>query len=355
MSVKLTAYFLEIKNNMIQQNTEILKQVIGLFDGDTDPRPVLVTVRCITYNQEPYIRAALESFVMQKTNFRFEVIVHDDASTDNTASILREYAEKYPGIIVPIYEEENQYSKRNGSIGRIMMAATRGKYTALCEGDDYWTDPLKLQKQVDFLEAHPEYSMCWTNAVDLDPDGSQREQNRYGGDTDSPISDIITKGGAFISTASICFKSSIYKSMPIEVRSQYVGDFPLQIYLAYIGKIRYLHDLTTVYRRNSIGSFTQRNSNISAERILANMAKEMKLIQAMDSVTEHKFTKCFELYKNTYLWKMYRNLNDLSNECKFFLKLKHPMDGASWKFYVYSFLRYTRLMKVLNKLKLYQE
>lgn len=120
----------------------------------------LVTIRCITYNHEPYIRQCLEGFVMQQTNFPFEAIVHDDASTDGTAAIIREYAEKYPDIIKPIYETENQYSKHDGSLDRIMDAHMNGKYIALCEGDDYWIDPLKLQKQVDLLEQYPECSMC---------------------------------------------------------------------------------------------------------------------------------------------------------------------------------------------------
>lgn len=97
---------------------------------------------------------------MQKTSFRFEVIVHDDASTDGSAAIIREYADKYPEIIKPIFETENLYSKRDGSLRRVMYRSTRGKYVAICEGDDYWTDPYKLQKQVDFLESHPDYVMC---------------------------------------------------------------------------------------------------------------------------------------------------------------------------------------------------
>ena len=123
-----------------------------------DNRELMVTIRCITYNHEPYIRQCLDGFVMQKTDFRFEAIVHDDASTDNTATIIKEYAEKYPDIIKPIFETENQYSKRDASLTRIMDNHTHGKYVAMCEGDDYWIDPLKLQKQIDFLEAHPEYS-----------------------------------------------------------------------------------------------------------------------------------------------------------------------------------------------------
>lgn len=125
-----------------------------------DNQEVLVTIRCCAYNHERFIRQCLEGFVMQKADFRFEAIVHDDASTDNTAAIIREYAEKYPDIIKPIYETENQYSKHDGSLTRIMNAHTRGKYIAMCEGDDYWTDPYKIQKQVDFLESHPDYVMC---------------------------------------------------------------------------------------------------------------------------------------------------------------------------------------------------
>lgn len=114
----------------------------------------LVTIQCLTYNHEKYIRRCLDGFVMQKTNFRFEAIVHDDASTDGTSKIVREYADKYPDIIKPIFETENQYSKSDGSLNRIMYEHTLGKYVALCEGDDYWTDPYKLQKQVDYLEQH---------------------------------------------------------------------------------------------------------------------------------------------------------------------------------------------------------
>ena len=116
-----------------------------------DTRPLMVTIQCLTFNHEPYIRQCLDGFVMQKTNFRFEAVVHDDASTDGTAAIVREYAEKYPDIIKPILETENQYSKGDGILGRIMAENRKGKYIAICEGDDYWIDPLKLQKQVYYM------------------------------------------------------------------------------------------------------------------------------------------------------------------------------------------------------------
>ena len=125
----------------------------------------LVSIFCLTYNHASYIRQCLDGFLMQKATFAYEVIINDDASTDGTTEIIREYEEKYPDIIKPIYHEENLYSKgERGFWNRYCLPKSKGKYIALCEGDDYWIDPLKLQKQVDFLEGHPEYSMCFHKA-----------------------------------------------------------------------------------------------------------------------------------------------------------------------------------------------
>lgn len=121
---------------------------------------IVVTILTLAYNHEPYIRQCLDGIVMQQTNFKFELLIHDDASTDNTANIIREYAAKYPNIIKPIYQTENQYSQKVPIGCTYLYPRAQGKYIALCEGDDYWTDPLKLQKQVDFLESHPDYVMC---------------------------------------------------------------------------------------------------------------------------------------------------------------------------------------------------
>ena len=123
----------------------------------------LVSICCITYNHESYIEQALHGFLMQETSFPFEILIHDDASSDKTPNIIQKYEKKYPDIVKPIYQTENQYSKGNDVI-QINLARSQGKYIAICEGDDYWIDPHKLQKQVDFLETHPEYSMCFHKA-----------------------------------------------------------------------------------------------------------------------------------------------------------------------------------------------
>jgi len=120
----------------------------------------LVTVVCITYNHEQYISNAIDGFLMQETDFPFEIIIHDDASTDKTAEIIKEYERNYPEIIRPVYQTENQYSKKVRLWLDITFPLARGKYIALCEGDDYWSDPYKLQKQVHFLEARPDYELC---------------------------------------------------------------------------------------------------------------------------------------------------------------------------------------------------
>ena len=135
------------------------EQIMQNWNGEIP----LVSISCITYNHEPYIVQALDGFLMQKTSFPFEVLVHDDASTYRTADIIREYEKKFPEIIKPLYEEENQWIKGRRGSAEFNFPRAKGKYIALCEGDDYWIDENKLQMQVDFLEKNPEYGMCYTN------------------------------------------------------------------------------------------------------------------------------------------------------------------------------------------------
>lgn len=226
---------------------------------------LLVTIRCLTYNHEPYIRQCLEGFVMQKTNFRFEAIVHDDASTDNTAAIIREYAEKYPDIIKPIFETENQYSKRDGALRRIMNAHTRGKYVAMCEGDDYWIDPLKLQKQVDFLETHPDYGLVHTLAkVYINNKGLFRK-NLIGEDFEG-VDQLIIRNR--IVTLTTCYRTEIYQRYIQDIKpdsSWKMGDYPFWIYIALRFRVYFLNEITGTYRilENSASNSVDLNQKIA--------------------------------------------------------------------------------------------
>lgn len=140
-----------------------------------DTNHPVVSVICLAYNHERYIRKALEGFVAQETDFPFEVLVHDDASTDSTRSIIEEFAQEYPDIIVPVYQNENQYSKGVDPGWDVLFPKTRGKYIAFCDGDDYWCDPLKLQLQLEQLEKHPDCSACTCVVQCINEDGTKRK------------------------------------------------------------------------------------------------------------------------------------------------------------------------------------
>ncbi len=212
--------------------------------------PLLVTIHCITYNHEPYIRQCLEGFVMQKTNFRFEAIVHDDMSTDNTAYIIREYAEKYPDIIKPIYETENQYSKHDGSLWKIMNENTHGKFVALCEGDDYWTDPLKLQKQVDFMDEHLECGLVYAKVNIYDQD-KKSIIGEWGEEGDF---DKMLFNASFIPTLSVLFRKELYSKYLEIVRidkSWLLGDVPLWLFFMKYSEVKFISNIVGVYRKLS--------------------------------------------------------------------------------------------------------
>lgn len=208
---------------------------------------MLVSISCLTYNHAPFIRDCLEGFLIQKTTFKYEVLIHDDASNDGTKEIIEEYQLKYPDIIFPIYQKENQFSKGyRGFNQKYNYPRSRGKYIALCEGDDYWTDPLKLQKQVDFLESNPEYGLIHTNFSTSD--GKRVSIDNY------PKSDLYLSGflsGNFsIGTLTVLYRRDLYDSLPkfYQEKKFKMGDLPLWIEFASISKIKYIPDITAMYR-----------------------------------------------------------------------------------------------------------
>lgn len=221
---------------------------------------ILVSIQCLVYNHEPYLRKCLDGFVMQKTNFNFEAIVHDDCSTDKSCAIIREYAEKYPDIIKPIYEKENQYSKHDGSLNRIMDNASIGKYIAICEGDDYWIDPFKLQKQVDFLESHPDFDMVRTDSSVYYQDTNVTINSVFGKkifpNCEDTFVDYVVRP-AWLATCSWLIRSPLgdYDNLPNDC---FKGDLALMIYIAKRSKVKYLPEVTSVYRvlKNSASHFT---------------------------------------------------------------------------------------------------
>lgn len=218
---------------------------------------IMVSIICNAYNQEKYIKDALDGFVMQETSFPYEVLIHDDASTDGTADVIREYEKMYPQIIKPIYQKENQYSKHLGIISKIQKERVTGKYVAMCEGDDYWTDPHKLQKQFDFMENNPDYTLCgcttnWLNMLT----GKIGRGGRTESDRDVSLEEFVLSTGRPFPFVSFFLRAEIWKNMPM--CGFPVGDLPLTYYAAMMGKVRMLADCMCVYRWNADGSWTVR-------------------------------------------------------------------------------------------------
>lgn len=211
----------------------------------------LVTIHCLVYNHEPYLRQCLDGFVMQKANFKFEAIVHDDCSTDGSAEIIREYAERFPNIIKPIYEEENQYSKDGfRGINKIMLTHTKGTYIAFCEGDDYWIDPLKLQKQVDILEKDNSLNLVYTGFKNIDSHDKPIERSYYDIlQKQSPSGDILGMlfKKNYVMTVTAMYRKSLYDSMLLQ-RCPVFYDYSLALTAAMLGKVRFLSDKTACYR-----------------------------------------------------------------------------------------------------------
>lgn len=209
---------------------------------------VFVSVSCLTYNHSLYIEKCLDGFIMQQCDFNFEVLVHDDASTDGTIDIIRKYQVKYPDIIKPLIQTENQYSKKQGSISaRFNYPRAKGKYIALCEGDDYWTDPLKLQKQVDFLEQNEEYGLIYSDINKVDKNNVLIEQNSF---TIKPLpicenfEDYLIKA-PFLAPCTWMFRKELIKARR---KTYVVGDLPLLLDIAAHSKIHQLKETTANYR-----------------------------------------------------------------------------------------------------------
>jgi glycosyltransferase involved in cell wall biosynthesis len=213
--------------------------MVDIRDGDNGLP--LVSVSCMTFNHAPFIRQCLDSILSQRTNFLFEIVIHDDASTDGTKEIIEEYAAKHPGVIFPVFQKENQYSKgMRGLPSRFNYPRCRGRYIAICEGDDYWNDALKLQKQVDFLEKHDAYVLTFHDVDIVDEKGNALSSGiippRH--KRDASQEDLIL-GKRVPMPLTLCFRNVI-KEFPAEKNKVTNGDTFLISLLGHYGKGKWM-------------------------------------------------------------------------------------------------------------------
>ena len=262
-----------------------------------DSQKPLVSVYCLTYNHAKYIRDCLDGFIMQQTDFPFEVIVHDDASTDGTPDIIREYQEKYPDIIKPIYQTVNQYQQHTPILRQYIFPMVRGKYIAICEGDDYWTDPFKLREQVKLMEQHPEchFAVCGVQEVML----NKKALNAVHPSVE--IKSSIIEPKAFIQLASTySFQTSsylmryddwkVYLDNPPEFKKvSDIGDLPMLLYYGSLGKTAYVNKVMSCYRRGAPTSYSTEKNNWPIEKRVAHFEKQMKVWKYFDAFSNRQF------------------------------------------------------------------
>ena len=288
----------------------------------------LVSVLVTTYNHEKYIAQCLDGMVSQKTDFPFEIIVRDDCSTDGTGDIIRAYAEKYPGLVIPFILEFNHFSRglTNESFAK-MFAMARGKYIAICEGDDFWTDPEKLQIQTDWLESHPDCSMCVTASHYANPDGTLRTDKVFRTDTvsrDLTIEEIL--GGWKAATNTVVYRKACLEE---DVIIPFLGtcvneDYARMVYMALKGKVHYIDRLTGAYRVGNPGSFSD-DTHKRPEVYKARVVEFANMMDRMDAYTEGKYTELIRKVRDRQLFDMYANLGDRENMKKYL----HAYDDAS--------------------------
>ncbi len=236
-----------------------------------------VTIYCLVYNHEHYLKKCLDSLIHQKTNFKYSIIVHDDASTDRSAEIIRKYAEDYPDIIVPIYQKENQYKKGSGIIVRnYIEPLAKGKYIAICEGDDYWLSADKLQRQFDIMEKNPTCGICLHRTVEIKENGEMTNIEYpapvYTTGIITPKQLFQTMTPRMYHTSSFFIRGALWheyiKNPPAYKKSSNVGDVPLILYFGSKYGIYQINEVMSAYRRGAPSGWSNQRHRANTDYLI---------------------------------------------------------------------------------------
>jgi len=274
----------------------------------------MVSVCVLTYNHANYIRQTLDSILAQDLKQPFEVLIHDDASTDGTVEILKEYEAKYPDVIKPLYETENQFSKseiKNIS-GIYNFPRAQGKYIAMCEGDDYWTDNHKLTRQVQYMEKNPDCTMCFHSALQINSDVVSKNQMRpYTKSQQITPNEIIDKKSGY-PTASLLLRADLMKALPDFYMQAPIGDIPMQLTMAAAGYAYYIDEPMCAYRYNAPGSWTRDmySSPDFKEKQIDYRDKMLRMYDQFNEFSNHKYSGAVEHAKDRIRFGTAVNIRD---------------------------------------------
>lgn len=235
------------------------EEIMSTWQGELE-KPV-VSITCTAFNHDLYIHDAIRGFLIQKTDFPFEVIIHDDASNDSTPQIIRDYAERYPKIIKPILQTENQYSKAPNSILTIPAHHAKGEYLAICEGDDFWLSEKKLQLQIEALKNNPDVDLSFHSAITInEKTKEQRLSSHLPENTKTTLDMAISGGGGFMPTASIIIRKKSIINLPEWFIEAPAGDYFIQVFGSINGAI-YISEPMSIYRSFSENSYSSKTNS----------------------------------------------------------------------------------------------
>lgn len=280
--------------------------------------PLLVSIVCTAFNHERYIEDAIRGFLLQKTDFPFEIVIHDDASTDNTRRLIEYYADAYPGLIKPVFQSANQYRLGKKPIP-LAAGYAKAPYIALCEGDDFWTDDAKLQSQLNEMRKRPECDISFHAAKVLHPGGELTPVADYADQVSViPAEAIISADGAFCPTASLILKREIFAHLPDWFyRSAPVGDYYYQVFGALSGGALYLPSAMAVYRSFATGSWSSSLARKDRNEIIAHAERTLGCLSELDRSTGYRYSASIDKAKARQAFSI----------AVLFLKQKYLADG----------------------------
>lgn len=291
----------------------------------TDNNDIAVSVFCIAFNQEKYIRQCLDSLLSQKTEFPYEILINDDVSTDGTREILSEYAERYPDRIRLQLQEENQYSKGQDLLS-ILLPLARGKYICFCEGDDFYLDDTKLQRQYEAMEAHPECSLCVHRVQSVSESGETMPNTTPNGAYPEGVKkseDIIAKMTFSYSfhTSSYFLRVDAFRQLSTQLPAYYtnimkadgLSDIPLFLYFAQKTSVLFLDRTMSAWRRNTAGGWSSRTSN---EKRVRHYELINKMLGEYNEYTNRKYEATLLRAQKHNQYLIYSMTNDFKQMCR---------------------------------------
>ena len=326
----------------MHQRTE--QEIMQNWKGDIDTP--LVSVCTITYNQENYITETIDGFLMQETDFPFELLISDDCSPDGTADIIKQYMEKFPNIIKTTLRDKNVGMSINAR-GNVQRA--KGKYIALCEGDDYWTDPLKLQIQVKAMKDNPSCYMSFHPVRETLT--NQIITRHYNKNTILNTEEIIAGGGFFCSTPSIMFDKRVIEKLPSFFENTPVGDYYLQILGSVNGGALYIDKTMAVYRVFSEGSWSTVHRD--GDKGIQFYKATLKSLDDLNSYLDNKYEKAILQKKSRYAYiiaNSYLHRHDYIGFKKYIEMSIHMGDAHSIGMMIFYYLRkFPKVLKFILK------